>query len=108
MEASFELSSPIQLGLGRRKLIRNRNTNTPGENNLKIHVDNMTEEQLEQVLGTIPNGPNHTTIVDNNGIDHNNINTDVLEYENTNPQIRRYTRIRSTNPITRLGNRITH
>ena len=35
----------------------------------------MTEEQLEKALETVTNYPNNTTIVDNDGNDHNNNKT---------------------------------
>ena len=71
MEASFEFSSPIQIGRGRLTLIRIRTANTPGKSNLKLHVERMSEEQLEQALETIAEDPNNTTIIDNI-IDNNN------------------------------------
>ena len=75
MEASFEFSSPDQIGRGRPRLIRDRSTITPGNNSLKLHVEKMTEEQLEQALETIVD-PYNTPIIDNNGNPNNNIKTD--------------------------------
>ena len=68
----------------------------------------MTEEQLEQALETIAEDPNNTTIFDNNGNIYNNIKTEEIENENNERQTRRSTRIKSTNPKTRLGNPVTH
>ena len=45
------------------------------------------KEQLEHALERIVNDPNNTTIVDNNGNDHNDIITELVEKENTNTQI---------------------
>ena len=68
----------------------------------------MTIEQLEQALETITSDPNNTTIVDNNGNSHKNTKIELVENENNEQQIRRSTRIRTTNPIMRLGNQRTH
>ena len=108
MEANFDFTFPIQIGRGRMKLTRNQNTHTPEQKNLKLLVENMTEEQLEQALETIISDPNKTTIVDKNGNNHNNIETELTEYENNEQSIRRFTRIRSANPLVRLGKPITH
>ena len=73
-----------------------------------IYTEKMTEEQLEQALETIAEDPNNTTIFDNNGNNYDNIKTEQIENENSERQTRRSTRIKSTNPITRLGNPVTH
>ena len=86
MEGSFEFSYPIQVGRGRTKLIQNRSARTPGKNNLKLHVEKMTEEQLEQALETIAEDPNKTTIFDNNGDNYNNI-TEQIEQKITNDKL---------------------
>ena len=86
--------SPVY-GRGRKKLIRDRkNTPTPGTT---INARPTTEDD-----------PNVITVVDQNG------NTDLIKseniepYENQNEQnIRKSTRLRSTNPKTRYGNPIT-
>ena len=70
----------------------------------------MTEEQLQQAKKTIAENPRNVTIIDNNGNDdYYNIKTEITEPENNNNvQVRRSTRIKTTNPIIRLGNTITH
>ena len=78
MEANFEFGAPIQIGRGRPKLIRDRSANTPGKNNLNLPEEKMTKEQLEQALETIGEDPNSTTINDNNGNNHNNIETEQI------------------------------
>ena len=86
MEASFEFSSPDQLSRGRPRLIRDRSTNTPGKNSLKLHVEKMTEEQLEQALETIVD-PNITTIIDNNGNPDNDGNNN-MKTDRTNRKLK--------------------
>ena len=71
METSFDFTPPIQIGRGRKKAIKER---TPGENNLKLHVDRMSEEQLEQAMEAIAENPTTITIVDNNGNENQNQN----------------------------------
>ena len=66
------------------------------------------EEELEHALEGNTNDPNNTTIVGKSGNDHNNINTKLIEKENTDPQIRRSTRITSANPKVRSGKLVTH
>ena len=75
-----------------------------------MHVENMNEEQLQQAMEPKAENPRNVTIIDNNGNDDNyNIKTELLEPENkNNVQVRRSTRIKTTNPIIRLGNPITH
>ena len=75
-----------------------------------MHVENMNEEQLQQARETIAENPRNITIIDNNGNDDNyNIKTEITEPENNNNlQDRRSTRNKTTNPIIRLGNSITH
>ena len=75
-----------------------------------MHVENMNEEQPQQAMETIAEDPSNVTIIDNNGNDDNyNIKTEIIELENNNNvQVRRSTRIKTTNPIIRLGNPITH
>ena len=69
----------------------------------------MNEDQLQQAIKTINEEPNNITIVDNNGNDGNyNIETEIAEPENNNVQVRRSTRIKTSNPIIRLGNPITN
>ena len=67
----------------------------------------MTEEQLEQALETIAEDANNTTIIDNNGNNHSNMKTKQTEIENKERQTRISTRIKSTNPLLRLGNPVT-
>ena len=57
METSFDFTPPIPIGRGRKKTIKET---TPGENNLKLHVDRMSEEQLEQAR---QQSPSSTTTV---------------------------------------------
>ena len=67
------------------------------------------EEQLQQATETIAKDPTNVTIIDNNGNDYNYIiKTEILEPENNNVHVRRSTRIKTANPILRLGNPITH
>ena len=47
---------------------------TPGKDSLKIHVENMNEDQLYQAMETINEDPNNKTIktiIDKNAIDDN-------------------------------------
>ena len=75
---------------------------------------NKTKLQLtihtKQARETIVENPRNVTIIDNNGNDDNyNIKTEIIEPgNNNNVQVRRSTRIKTTNPIIRLGNPITH
>ena len=87
---------------------------TPGENNLKLHVDRMSEEHLEQVLEAISEDPTTITIVDNNGNENRNqIKTELAEIPDTiemiitNIQTRKSSRIRANNTIVRYGNPVT-
>ena len=75
-----------------------------------MHVENMNEEQLQQAMETIAQDPINVTIIDNNGNDDNyNIKTEIIEPQNNNNvQVRRSTRIKTTNPIIRLGSPRTH
>ena len=68
----------------------------------------MSKEQLEQAVETITEDQNNTIIIDNNDKNHTNINTQQIENENYKRQTRRSTRIKSTNPLTRRGNPVTH
>ena len=116
METSFDFTPPIQIGRGRKKTIKEK---TPGENNLKLHVDRMIEEQLEQAMEAIAEDPTTITIVDNNGNENQNQNNqnqikteitelpDTIETNNTNIQTRKSSRIRTNNPIIRYGNPVT-
>ena len=114
METSFDFTPPIQIGRGRKKAIKER---TPGENNLKLHVDRMSEEQLEQAMEAIAENPTTITIVDNNGNENQNnqnqIKTeitelpDAIETNNTNIQTRKSSRKKTNNPIIRYGNPVT-
>ena len=114
VEANIEFASQRQIGRGSKKLARNRETNPPGKPNLRLHVDVMTEEQLEQALGTIKENPTATKIVENTG-NENKIETVTNVIENqirnvieTDNQIQnRSSRKRSNNPIVRFGNPVT-
>ena len=115
VEAISEFASPRQLRRGSKKLARNRETNTPGKPNLRLHVDVMTEEQLEQALGTIKENPTTTKIVENTG-NESEIETETNVIENYIPNVietdnqiqnRRSSRKRSSNPIVRFGNPVT-
>ena len=70
----------------------------------------MNENQLQQAIETINEDPKQITIIDNNGNkDNNNIKSEIKGPENkSNPQVRRSTRIKTTSPIIRLRNSITH
>ena len=70
IDGSFECTSLIQSRRGRRNLIRNRKPNSPGANNLRMPVEYMKEEHLQQALET--DDPNRITIADNNGKINNN------------------------------------
>ena len=81
---------------------------------MKLHVENMNEQQLEQALETINENPTTATIIDNNG-NENYIKTEINEITNTNEinsnktqPIRRSSRLRTNNPIVRFGNPLTH
>ena len=116
METSFDFTPPIQIGRGRKKTIKEK---TPGENNLKLHVDRMSEEQLEQAIEAIVEDPTTITIVDNNGNENQNQNNqnqfkteitelpDTIETNNTSLQTKKSSRIRANNPIIRYGNPVT-
>ena len=78
-----------------------------------MHLENMTEEQLEKAGETAEENQDTITVVERNGnteskkieqTENININTN---YENQ-PAIRKSTRIKTTNPILRYGNPITH
>ena len=112
MDASFDFAPITSIGQGIPKLIRSRSTNSPGANNLKLHVDRMTKQQLEQAIETIIEHPTTITIVDNNG---NQKKTEIVGIPNKNDannndknQIERSSRIRSNSPIVRFGNPLTH
>ena len=68
-----------------------------------MHVENLNEKQLQQAMETIAEDPSNVTIIDNNVNDDNyNIKTEIIYPENNkNVQIRRSTRIKTTNPIIR-------
>ena len=71
MEARFEFSSPIQIGRGRRKLIRT-DLQRPRTKQLEITCEKMTKEQQEQALETKTSDPKNTTKVENNGNNSHN------------------------------------
>ena len=110
LDDTFDFAAPIQVVRGRKKQPQSTKTNTTGKDNLKMHVENMNEEQQQQAMETIAENPRNVTIIDNNDNDDNyNIKTEKIEPENNNNvQDRRSTRIKTTNPIIRLGNPITH
>ena len=83
MEESFDLTPTTPIGRGRPKLVRNRDLKSPGANNLKLHVDNMNEQQLEQAIETITGNLTTTTIVENTG-NENQIKTEINETPNIN------------------------
>ena len=65
LDDSFDFAAPIQVGRGRKKQPQSTKTNTPGKDNLKIHVENMNEEQ--QAMETRAENPRNVTIIVNNG-----------------------------------------
>ena len=73
----------------------------------------MTEEQLEEARETAEENPDSITVVDRNG-NTDSINIEQIENININanyenePAIRKPTRIKTTNPIIRYGNPMTH
>ena len=69
MELSYDFTPPTQIDRGRKKLIREK---TPAENNLKLHVDRINEQQLDQAIEAIAENPTAITIVDNNGDENQN------------------------------------
>ena len=84
-------------GRGRRKLIRDRKTNTTPTPGMEINARSTTEDD-----------PIVITVVDQNGNNDFIKTENIEEIENQNEQnIRKSTRIRSTNPINRYGNPIT-
>ena len=108
LDDSFDIATPIQVRRGRKKQPQSTKTNTPGKDNLKMHVENMNEKQLQQARETKAENPRNVTIIDNNGNDDNyNIKTEIIEPENNN-NVQISSRIKTTNPIIRLGNPITH
>ena len=46
MEEAFDLTPTTPIGRERPKLVRNRDPKSQGANSLKLHVDNMNEQQL--------------------------------------------------------------
>ena len=105
MDEEFEFTPPTLIVRGGPK--------SPGAGNLKLHVENMNEQQLEQALETINENPTTTTIIDNNG-NECYIITEMNEIPNTseinsnnNQRIRRSSRLRTNNPIVRFGNTLT-
>ena len=74
MDEEFEFTPPT--------LIRRGGPKSPGAGNLKLHVENMNEQQLEQALETINENPTATTIIDNNG-NEIYIKTDINDISNT-------------------------
>ena len=115
MEESFDLTPPTPIGRGRPKLeqVTSSLVTSPGTSNLKLHVENMNEQQLEQAIETITENPTTTTIVDITG-NENQIKTETTETPNTNEsdnnnqQIIGFSTLRSNNPILRFGNPLTH
>ena len=61
LDDCFALAVPIQIGRGRPKQPKNTKTNKPGETNLKIYVENINEDQLQQAIETINENPNKIT-----------------------------------------------
>ena len=113
MDTSLDFTPPTPIGQVRRKLLRSRSPKSSRERNLKLHVDRMTEQQLEPAIETINEDPITITIVDNNG-NENQRKTEITELPNTNEtnnnnnQVRRCSRIRSNIPIVRFRNPIIH
>ena len=81
LKDSFDFAAPIQVGRGRKKPPQSTKTKTPGKNNLKMHVDNMNEEQLQQALETIAEDPSIVIIIDNNG----NTVEKIMKQQTENP-----------------------
>ena len=112
-ECKLWLHSTDSNRTGKPKPIGNCPPKSPSANNLKLPVDKMTEQQLEQAIETISEDLTTITIVDNNS-NENQIKTEIVEISNTNQtnnnknQIRRSSKIRSNNPIVRFGNLLTH
>ena len=111
MQASFEFTPPTQIGQVRRKLIRSRSPKSPGERNLKLHMDRMNEQQLEQAIETINEDPTTVTIINNHG-NENQIKTELTEIPNSNEtsinnQTRISSKIRSKNPEISFANPLT-
>ena len=67
MDTRFDFTPQTSIGRGRPNLGRSRLPKSPGERNIKLRVDRMTEQQLEQDNETINEDPIIITIVDNNG-----------------------------------------
>ena len=113
MDASFVFTPPTPIGGGKPKPIRICSPNSSGASNLKLHVDKMTKQQLEQAIETISEDPSTITIVNNKG-NENEIKTEVVKTSNTNEtntnnnHKRRSSKLRSNNPIVGFGNPLTH
>ena len=85
MEECFNSTPPTPVARGRLKLNRNRSPKSPGTSNWKLHVDRMTEQQLDLDIETISKDPTTITITDNNG-NENQIKTELFELPNTRKQ----------------------
>ena len=83
MDASIDFTPPTPIGGGKPKPIRNCSPKSPGASNLKLHVNRLTEQQLEQALETVSEDPPTITIVDYTG-NEKQIKTEVVEIPNTN------------------------
>ena len=105
-------ATPASLGngRGRKKLIRDRTFQSPGDNNLKFYVENMKQQQLDEARHAIDENPDVITVIDRNG-NTNSIKTepiDNIHLNETNNQPETNTsRLKSRNPINRYGNPIT-
>ena len=97
--------------MGRKKLIQNRAGQSPGQGNLRMYVENYQKsdrKKLDKMRKPIQ------MLVDRNG-NTNLEQTEEIEVINlitNNNQnkitTRKTSRIKSTNPITRYGNPMTH
>ena len=53
MDESFDSTPLTPIGRGRPKLFKKHSPKSPGTSNLKIHVDKVSEQQLEQAIELI-------------------------------------------------------
>ena len=96
LEMENTIISPVY-GRGRKKLIRDRSTTTTPTPGLEINSRPTTEDN-----------PNVITVVDQNGNSYLVKTENIEQADNQSEQnMRKSTRLKSTNPINRHGNPIT-
>ena len=90
MDEEIEFTPPTPIRRGGPK--------SPGAGNLKLHVENMNEQQLEQALETINENPTTTTIIDNNGNTVDKINEKFTQPQSEQERTGGRSRIREVTP----------